>query len=125
MDDVASFFRMRRWLLLGSVIALTAATSGSPQYQAGSFVTDHRLPIKQRWGGWYVTGKDESVVHLGNGTFTDVDHPETMESKVALTSLKSRFDTNLYLSLSPYNDIAALMVFDHQMRMMNLLTRVN
>jgi hypothetical protein len=97
--------------------------SGSPQYQAGSFVTDHRLPTKERWGGWYVTGKDESVVHLGNGTLTDVDHPDTMESKIVLTSLNSRFDTSLYLS--PYSDIAALMVFDHQMRMMNLLTRVN
>ena len=97
--------------------------NGSPLYQAGSFVTDHRLPMNQRWGGWYVTGKDEAVVHLGNGTLADVDHPETMEGKVALTSLKSRFDTNQYLS--SYSDIAALMVFDHQMRMMNLLTRVN
>jgi hypothetical protein len=96
---------------------------GAPQYQAGSFVTDHRLPIKQRWGGWYVTGKDESVIHLGNGTLEDVDHPEKMENKLALKTLNSRFDTSLYLS--PYSDIAALMVFDHQMRMMNLLTRVN
>jgi hypothetical protein len=31
--------------------------NGSPLYQAGSFVTDHRLPMNQRWGGWYVTGK--------------------------------------------------------------------
>jgi hypothetical protein len=97
--------------------------NGSPQYQAGSFVTDHRLPIRQRWGGWYVTGKEESVTHLGNGALGDVDHPEAMESKLVLASLDSRFDTSLYLS--PYSDIAALMVFDHQMRMMNLLTRVN
>jgi hypothetical protein len=63
------------------------------------------------------------VTHLGNGAISDVDHPEAMESKLALASLDSRFDTSLYLS--PYSDIAALMVFDHQMRMMNLLTRVN
>ena len=97
--------------------------NGSPQYQARSFVTDHRLPVKQRWGGWYVTGKEESVVHLGNGTIADTDHPEGMESKFAPESLNSRFDTNLYLSR--YSDIVALMVFDHQMRMMNLLTRMN
>jgi hypothetical protein len=30
-------------------------SNGAPQYQAGSFVTDHRLPVNQRWGGWYVT----------------------------------------------------------------------
>ena len=46
-----------------------------------------------------------------------------MESKLALASLTSRFDPSSYLS--PYGDIAALLVFDHQMRMMNLLTRVN
>jgi hypothetical protein len=85
--------------------------NGSPQYQAGIFVTDHRLPIRQRWGGWYVTGKEESVTHLGNGALGDVDHPEAMESKLALASLDSRFDTSRYLS--PYSDIAALMVFDH------------
>src|SRR3954449_8375446 len=30
--------------------------SGMPLFQAGGFVTDHRSPLAQRWGGWYVTG---------------------------------------------------------------------
>ncbi|MSO23718.1 MAG: hypothetical protein EXQ58_10825 [Acidobacteria bacterium] len=29
---------------------------GFPQLQAGSFLTDHSSPLKERWGGWYVTG---------------------------------------------------------------------
>jgi len=39
-----------------------------------------------------------------------------------LASLTGRFDTTAYLS--PYSDIVALMVFEHQMHMMNLLTRI-
>jgi hypothetical protein len=37
-------------------------------------------------------------------------------------SLQGKFDTDAYLS--PYSDVAALMVFDHQMYMTNLITRV-
>jgi hypothetical protein len=39
-----------------------------------------------------------------------------------LESLNGKFDTDAYLS--PYSDIVALMVFEHQMRMINLFTRV-
>src|SRR3954466_4326226 len=28
---------------------------GTPILTAGSFITDHRSPLKDRWGGWYVT----------------------------------------------------------------------
>jgi hypothetical protein len=40
-----------------------------------------------------------------------------------LTTLKDAFDTAGYLS--PYSDVVALMVFDHQMRMTNLLARMS
>jgi hypothetical protein len=39
-----------------------------------------------------------------------------------LESLRGKFDTDTYLS--PYSDIVALMVFEHQTYMMNLLTRI-
>ncbi len=109
-------------MLLRSVFP---AADGTAEYQAGSYVTDHRSPMEQRWGGWYVTGNSGSVRHLGNAIVSDLEKPESMvnEGTLHLESLKAKFDTSLYLS--PYSDIAALMVFDHQMRMMNLLTRVN
>ena len=44
------------------------------------------------------------------------------DSNLNVTTLESRFDTRSYLS--PHSDIVALLVFDHQMRMMNLLTRL-
>jgi hypothetical protein len=31
-----------------------------------AMVTDHRSPFDQRWGGWYVTGSDGRIPHLGN-----------------------------------------------------------
>jgi hypothetical protein len=109
-------------MLLRSVFP---AADGTAEYQAGSYVTDHRSPMEQRWGGWYVTGSSGAVRHLGNAIVSDLDKPESMVSDgtLHLESLNAKLDASLYLS--PYSDIAALMVFDHQMRMMNLLTRLN
>jgi hypothetical protein len=44
------------------------------------------------------------------------------DATLNLKTLKGKFETGAYLS--PYSDIVALMVFDHQMHMMNLITRV-
>jgi hypothetical protein len=90
----------------------------------GSYNTDHRSPLEQRWGGWYVTGNSGSIRHMGNAIVTDVKEPESavgMET-LNLDSLRSKFDTSAYLS--PYSDIVALMVFEHQMHLMNLFTRL-
>ena len=97
-------------------------SSGEPIRELGDYLTDHRSPLEDRWGGWYVTGRNGSVRHLGNIIVT---HPEAPLSSIASETLKTlsgRFDTSEYLS--PYSDIVALMVFDHQMRVNNLLTRV-
>ena len=80
----------------------------------------HTRPLERRWGGWYVTGNLGSIEHFGN---VDVAVPTAAPPKtVSLASLERTFDTRGYLT--PYSDIAALMVFEHQMQMMNLLTRV-
>jgi hypothetical protein len=73
-----------------------AVTPGTPEIN-----TDQRTPFDQLWGGWYVTGNSGSQHHRGNGVLA--------------------FNTDAYLS--PYSDIVALMVFEHQTRMMNLLAR--
>jgi hypothetical protein len=78
-------------------------------------------PLERRWGGWYVTGDPGSIEHFGNvdvAALTSGAAPKT----VRLTSLEKTFDARGYLTT--YSDIAALMVFEHQMQMMNLLTRV-
>jgi hypothetical protein len=96
--------------------------NGYAIYQAGSYTTDHRSPMEERFGGWYVTGETGPARHLGNALFASPDKAVTPARGEILESLKNKFDTRL--ALTPYSDIVALMVFNHQMHMMNLLTRV-
>jgi hypothetical protein len=100
------------------------AFDGSPVRSLGDYLSDHRSPFNERWGGWYVTGKDISVRHLGNAIVTNASQPDSIVTKETLSveSLKGEFDTDAYLS--PYSDIVALMVFEHQMHAINLFTRV-
>jgi hypothetical protein len=80
--------------------------------------------IEDRWVGYYVTGATAAVRHLGNAMATDEEHPLSMVTPTTLRvgSLETRFDTSHYLSR--YSDVGALTVFDHQMYMMSLISRV-
>lgn len=107
--------------------SMFTAPDGSPLLiLGGSSAIDHRTPIEERWGGYYVTGSTGLVPNLGNLLVTGEteDHPESAitPSTLKLTSLETKFDTRNYLA--PYSDTAALMVFNHQMHMQNLITRV-
>jgi hypothetical protein len=97
---------------------------GTPAPELGDYLTDDRSPFDQRWGGWYVTGLNGSAQHMGNLVFADPSNKKSeLTSKSSdLESLKGVFDTDAYLS--PYSDIVALMVFEHETHMMNLLTRM-
>lgn len=99
--------------------------SGQPFFGSGTFTTDHRSPFKERWGGWYVTGKHGEQRHMGNVVVTDRDHPEVLDIDYGanVTDLSDRLNTGPYLS--PHSDIVALMVLEHQSRMHNLITRAN
>lgn len=79
-------------------------------------------PLESRWGGWYVTGHLGTIQHFGNVDIDKLNSGDAMPRTVTLTSLEKTFDTRGYLT--PYSDIAALMVFEHQMQMTNLLTRL-
>jgi hypothetical protein len=101
------------------------AADGVPQLQVDSFVTDHSSPLKERWGGWYVTGTHGNQRHMGNAWIKDKEHPDRLdlESGANVTSLKGRFDVTAYLS--PHSDIVALMVLAHQTHLHDLISRVN
>src|SRR5688572_3516710 len=96
--------------------------SGMPIFRAGSFFTDHRSPLEQRWGGWYVTGTHGAARHMGN-RFA-VDEAGTLEagSGTPIVALDRFFDPGRHLA--PHSDLAALMVLEHQVRLTNLITRV-
>ena len=98
--------------------------SGERLRELGDYTTDDRSPFAERWGGWYVTGLIGSILHMGNSVFTDAGKSQSLLTgqPLRLESLKAEFDTDAYLS--PYSDIVALMVFEHQMHMINLFTRV-
>lgn len=97
---------------------------GRPKLILGAYSTDHRSPFEERWGGWYVTGTMAAGRHMGNAMLTDPENPESVvgDQTRHVSSLEGKFDTSAYLS--PYSDIVALLVFDHQMHMANLITRV-
>jgi hypothetical protein len=92
------------------------AANGLPVRTLGDYQADHRTPFDQRWGGWFVTGKTGSLRHMGNTVFPD---PADAASH---TTIDPKIDKSVYLS--PYSDVVALTVFEHQMRMINLLTRL-
>jgi hypothetical protein len=92
---------------------------------SGSFRVDQSTPLKQRWGGWYVTGTSGKQRHLGNLILQEKRRPEEIDNLagVNVTDLKGRFRTAAYLS--PHSDIVALMVLEHQAEMHNRITRAN
>jgi len=101
---------------------------GQPILSAGTFVTRDQSPLRERWGGWYVTGTHGSQRHMGNLTVADRSNafrPEDvdLEPGANLTALSGRCYTKPYLS--PHSDIVALMVLEHQTQTHNLLTRAN
>jgi len=101
------------------VRSITPDSKGVPVASAGGFVTDHQSALKERWGGWYVSGTAGNQSHMGNMVALDSDTPVSHEN---VTDLHSFFDTGAYLT--PHSDIVALMTFEHETQMANLLTRV-
>src|SRR5204863_6509134 len=91
----------------------TPATEARP---TRSVAMDHRMPIKERWGGWFVTGTGGGAQHIGNQV-PALDGRSTRE----LASASGLFDPDGFRATT--SDIAALMVFSHQTYMTNLMTR--
>jgi hypothetical protein len=82
--------------------SVVTASNGELLERLGARETDGRTPLQQLFGGWFVTGQIDGA-HMGNrvwdahGLATHIEPPGR-------------------------SDIAALLVFAHQMRMMNLIS---
>ncbi len=103
----------------------TVAEDGNLMPETGSQNVSHRTPHPDRWGGWFVTSEDAAppyaqMAHRGNITFSG--HGNT-SNQVFVDWLNASPTSHGYLSSS--SDIVALLVFDHQMHAINLLTRLN
>ncbi len=99
--------------------------NGEQLTHEGNILTTDRTPLRSRWGGWYVTGQHGSQVHLGNVHVRSANELVNLESvrRGNLETLDGLFDTQPYLTNR--SDIVALLVFQHQMFIQNLITRVN
>ncbi len=105
------------------VRSLFVDAGGQPLYSAASRSVDHTTPVKDRWGGWYVTGTHGSQRHLGNLTIRTqrVSEPVDNSEGHNVKDLSKRFRVDKYLK--PHSDIVALMVMEHQTLVHNRLTR--
>jgi len=110
----------------GLLISSVHPASGRPGEEHGNaFMTDHRTPFSQRWGGWYVSGTHGAQTHLGNNLeLVDPVRPgaASLKGTQNVTDLSGWFDTSRYLV--PSSDLVALLVLEHQTRMTNLLIRI-
>ncbi|HVS37983.1 MAG TPA: hypothetical protein VMS17_20655, partial [Gemmataceae bacterium] len=98
---------------------------GLPLLNLGGFRTDQTSPLKERWGGWYVTGRTGKERRLGNLIVRGKPDPTTIGDAAVqnVTDLSRWVDRSDYLA--PGSDIVALMVLEHQIEMHNRIARAN
>jgi hypothetical protein len=100
-------------------------STGTQAPSSKSFITDQESRLKERWGGWYVTGDAGRQQHMGNAVVDD--QPAAADAQQGevkrLTSLSKPFDASAYLT--PDSDIVAHLVLAQQTQMHNLITLTN
>lgn len=104
--------------------------AGFPILGSSTYHIDHTSPLKERWGGWYVTGTQGKQKHLGNLIGKNLigrenGSPEETDNTAGMnvTSLARRLNGSNYLNES--SDVVALMVMEHQTTAHNLMTAAN
>lgn len=113
-------------------------TLNVPGHMIGSFLTDgggqpregyssinHATEFEKRWGGWYVSGRAQNLIHWGNlvGENDAAKHDVDLMYRGAVSDLTPLVDLSRYPTA--HSDIVALMVLNHQMHFYNLVNRVS
>lgn len=83
-------------------------------------VTTDTTPIRERWGGWYVTGTHGGQLHMGNVALGGGS--DSLTGGGNLTDLSRLIDVTPYPGA--HSDIVALLVAEHQVTVQNLITLV-
>lgn len=114
-DDIPGFL----------VRSVFTGRNGLPILSEGSHRVDHATPFAKRWGGWYVSGTHGQLTHQGNLVVDDRDAPRPWKNEQGqnVIDLSGRFRIANYLN--PHSDIVALMLFEHQTHVHNLITKAN
>jgi hypothetical protein len=115
------------------VLSVVPDKTGYAFTAAGTDPISDQTPLKQRWGGWYVTGTHGDQLHWGNmvipGTTNSIGDIKGYLAKLNLapnaniTKLDSRLDIKPYLTKD--SDLVALMVLTHQTRTHDLITKAH
>jgi hypothetical protein len=93
----------------GGALQLRTAVTGPDGITSSEAEMTPATPFARLFGGWYVTGEQVPPGHGGNTVV------EAGSSRTIAPAL------NANVALRPSSDIAALLVFTHQARIMNLL----
>lgn len=105
--------------------SLQTDETGAPELTSAISEINHRTPIEDRWGGWYVTGKHGDQLHRGNliGDAAFEQQEKTPNYLGNITDLSRFFDVSRYPEKS--SDIVALLVLEHQVHMHNFIARLH
>ena len=94
--------------------------------EARSYLTDHRSPMEERWGGWFVSGTlSGNTAHGERAAPAGTERPRRSIAPPARTSPACRRSSTATCIPSPHSDVVALMVLAHQVRMHNLIARLH
>ena len=109
------------------IMVLSAAVDGehNPAGRETSEETTDQSALRDRWGGWYVTGQVGRQLHLGNLPVSGdpLLAGRSDAQRLNLKTLDALFNTKPYLTNQ--SDVVALMVLEHQTAAQNLITRAN
>jgi hypothetical protein len=92
-------------IFIGSVLPNSL---GQPS-RAQALVTDHRTAFADRWGGWFVSGVRGEQRGRANAVASGPDTPELLDQRITVSGV---------------SDPVALMTFEHQTTITNMLTRL-
>jgi hypothetical protein len=103
--------------------SISPTPTGTQASASKSFITDQDSAIKNRWGGWYVTGKFTAAPDLSMGNAVVHEDSSDSVTSAKLTPIAAEFDTTKYLSKD--SDVVAHLVLAHQTQAHNLITLTN
>jgi len=100
-------------------------TDGSLISHEGWILTSYKTSIRNRWGGWYVSGFHGEQVHLGNIAAENAAALQRLDElrNGNYESVVGLVDTGPYLT--EFSDVVALLVLEHQTQLHNVITRVD
>lgn len=123
-DGCLSCHASRTTLQVPGLMLKSFVTDGEGRPLNGFSHISHESPYERRFGGWYVTGSPEGLVHRGNVFGQDAVDRNRREPgfQAVLAAPVGVENSDGYLAET--SDIVAHLVFSHLTEGINLLTRV-